>query len=133
VQFLYWTEKPLFSRLSGIRKVAICHQLSLYAIKKSRRFLLARKLRTKRFTRGGPCAMVMPDNKTAVLKNLIQTKGGQAFDMASWEDISREDLLLFLQELVQSAPRAAAEAWRDGFLLPLLAQKEQEGVVQTSA
>jgi hypothetical protein len=77
--------------------------------------------------------MVMPDNKTAVLKKLIQTKGGQAFDMASWEDISREDLLLFLQELVQSAPRAAAEAWRDGFLLPLLAQKEQEGVVQTSA
>ena len=77
--------------------------------------------------------MVMPDKNKAVQETLTTQKGGPDFDMASWEDISREDLLLFLQELVQSAPRAAAEAWRDGFLLPLLAQKEQEGVVQTSA
>lgn len=77
--------------------------------------------------------MVMPDKNKTVLNNLITMKGGKTLDMASWEDISREDLLLFLQELVQSAPRAAAEAWRDGFLLPLLAQKEQEGGVQTSA
>ena len=77
--------------------------------------------------------MVMPDKNKAVQETLTTQKGGPDFDMASWEEIPREDLLRFLQEMVQSAPRSAAEAWRDGFLLPLLAQKEQEGVVQTSA
>lgn len=77
--------------------------------------------------------MVMPDKNKAVQETLTTQKGGAAFDTASWEEIPREDLLRFLQEMVQSAPRAAAEAWRDGYLLPLLALKEQEGELKTPA
>ena len=77
--------------------------------------------------------MVNPDKNKAVPNDLITEKGGDAFDRASWETVSREDLLQLLQNLIQTAPRAAAEQWRDGFLLPLLAQKAQEGGMQTSA
>ena len=77
--------------------------------------------------------MVKPDKDKAVQETLTTQKGGPDFDMASWEEIPREDLLRFLQEMVQSAPRSAAEAWRDGYLLPLLALKEQEGGLKTPA
>lgn len=77
--------------------------------------------------------MVMPDKNRTALNGRNTKKGGTTFDKASWDEVPREDLLRLLQNMVMTAPRAAAEEWRDSFLLPLLAQKKQEGGMQTSA